>query len=1284
MNSPWSLTVAPTGELYIADQNNHVIREVSIGGTISTVAGTGISGFAGDKGPATAAQFNAPASVAIDVAGNLYIADSGNNRVRKVNAQTGVVDTVAGNDSESFSGDDGPANQAGLYGPYSLAIDGTGSLYIADVFHNRIRKVTANQAVLNFPPMRVGRVAPAQKQKLENDGNAPLHPASVLAINNSKVDDIATTCTPSTTLDPLTQCTIGASFAPTQIGALVKGEVDVKSDASNSPGALTVQGQVLTIDPSSVGIASSTNPSITGASVTFTVTVTSAGTTPTGAVSLLDGTSTLGVTQLGPAGTGSFKISTLTGGQHSLTASYAGDTSNSSGVSPILVQVVKDQVAATNTTLSSSATRLDAGAPLKLTAQVAVQTAGAGNGTIGGSVAFMDGSAQLGTAPVTNGSAALMTSLSTGSHRVLAVYSGDTNFSTSTSAPLVETVDIASTRIAISSNNNPSNAGAPLYLSAVVLSTGGIAGGQVTFFDGVLALGTATLDAQGMAGITSAGAQWTVGAHSLTATYAGDQNDSASNSLPLLENIQLAKSSVVLSSSLNPAGYGANLTLTALASSNGATPSGPMQFFDGATLLGSAALDATGTAQFTTNSLTIGAHELHAAFSGDKFNASANSPVLTQTITQTNIAALLATGQNPSIFSNPLTLTASITGNGSQPSGTVTFLDGSTSLGQAQLDANGHAQIVNTSLALGTHTLTAVYAGDQYHAAVTSGAVSETIVQGTSTTLGASATHSFAGSPLQWTATVRGASSQPVGGMVSFVDGSSVIARVTPSAAGIAQVTSSSMTPGQHIVVAQYEGDASNAPSNSTPFSVNIDVAVTSTALVTSANPVNSGAPVTLQATVSGNGGMPTGPVTFLDGAIVLAVQPVGVNGVASMTTATLAPGIHQLVASYAGDANDQPSVSATIAEQIVQRTALIVVSSANPSLLGDTVTLTVTASNGAAGAAPSGIVNLTDGTSPAGSATLNNAGTATFVLSSLTVGDHTFVINYAGDNANSPGTSTPLIQKVSLRPTTNTFTTSATSITAGQPMVLVSVVQGAGSRPPTGLVTFASGSTVLGSAQINVAGVASISIMPDEGLYNVVASYAGDALYAPSASVNINIVVGPTVAFLLRSTPGSLSMKSGQHADLKLDLTIAKNFTDTLALGCAGLPASATCTFSTNQIAVSGGLPKSLTVTVDTGAPLGAGASASLAHTTTGTMLACLLPLGALSMLGLRRRAFRRPLGLVCALLALGAVGTLSGCGNSFTMVDTPPGQYTFQIVGTGNKTGATQTVIVHLEVTR
>lgn len=135
------VAIDAAGNLYIADAGNRRIRKVTPGGIITTFAGTGIQGSAGDGGAATAAQLNRPTAVTLDSAGNLYIADSSNHRIRRV-AGNGTITTVAGNGRDAFAGDGGQATNASLSFPLGVAVDKSGNLYIADAGNNRIRRVT--------------------------------------------------------------------------------------------------------------------------------------------------------------------------------------------------------------------------------------------------------------------------------------------------------------------------------------------------------------------------------------------------------------------------------------------------------------------------------------------------------------------------------------------------------------------------------------------------------------------------------------------------------------------------------------------------------------------------------------------------------------------------------------------------------------------------------------------------------------------------------------------------------------------------------------------------------------------------------------------------------------------------------------------------------------------------------------------------------------------------------------------------------------------------------------
>ena len=146
LTSPYGVAVDGAGNLYIADVSNHRIRKVDSTGTITTIAGTGELGFSGDGGPAVEAELYNPRGVAVDGAGNLYIAESGNERIRKVDS-TGTITTIAGTGERGFSGDGGPAVEAELYNPYGVAVDGAGNLYIADYSNHRIRKVDSTGTI---------------------------------------------------------------------------------------------------------------------------------------------------------------------------------------------------------------------------------------------------------------------------------------------------------------------------------------------------------------------------------------------------------------------------------------------------------------------------------------------------------------------------------------------------------------------------------------------------------------------------------------------------------------------------------------------------------------------------------------------------------------------------------------------------------------------------------------------------------------------------------------------------------------------------------------------------------------------------------------------------------------------------------------------------------------------------------------------------------------------------------------------------------------------------------
>jgi sugar lactone lactonase YvrE len=149
LNWPDGLALQSTAGLFVADGLNSRIRAITFAsGIITTVAGDGVQGFSGDGGPATAARLFWPRGLATDAAGNLYIADWGNNRIRKLAVGTGIITTAAGNGESGFSGDGGPATEARLDSPLGVAVDAAGNLFIADYYNRRIRKVAGATGII--------------------------------------------------------------------------------------------------------------------------------------------------------------------------------------------------------------------------------------------------------------------------------------------------------------------------------------------------------------------------------------------------------------------------------------------------------------------------------------------------------------------------------------------------------------------------------------------------------------------------------------------------------------------------------------------------------------------------------------------------------------------------------------------------------------------------------------------------------------------------------------------------------------------------------------------------------------------------------------------------------------------------------------------------------------------------------------------------------------------------------------------------------------------------------
>ena len=369
-------------------------------------------------------------------------------------------------------------------------------------------------------------------------------------------------------------------------------------------------------------ITSSVNPSALGQLVTFTATVTPSA--ATGTVTFLDGTTVLGSGTLS-GGAVTFSSSTLAAGTHSITASYSGDGNYQASLG------TRTQTVKINTTvmLTASPNPSTFGQPLIFTATVVPSSAT-------GTVAFFDGSSTLGVATLSSGTAmcGVSSSCSTsglgpGSHTIKAVYNGDGNDGSS-SATWTQIVT-GNTMTTLTSAPNPSVVGQAVTFTASV-SPCCILTGTVTFFDGSSALGTATLapaqspaPSQATFGVSNLAA----GSHSIAATYGGDSNDNGSTSASLTQVVR-PSAAITIASSPNPSIVGQSVNFTATVSPSTAT--GTVTFLDGSRALITNLPLSGGKTTFSVPNLSIGAHSITAAYSGDSNYGGSTSSVLTQTV----------------------------------------------------------------------------------------------------------------------------------------------------------------------------------------------------------------------------------------------------------------------------------------------------------------------------------------------------------------------------------------------------------------------------------------------------------------------------------------------------------------------------------------------------------------------------------------------------------------------------------------------------------------------------
>ncbi|MGD0796992.1 MAG: Ig-like domain repeat protein [Acidobacteriaceae bacterium] len=898
----------------------------------------------------------------------------------------------------------------------------------------------------------------------------------------------------------------------------------------------------------------------------ITLTATTSPSAAAGTVTFLDGANLLGTGTLS-GGTATYTVTAISGGAHSYTASYGGNSSYAAS-SSAAVAVTASPVA-TTTTLSASSTTPVALTNITLTATTASSAAT-------GTVTFYDGATNLGTGTLSSGTATFtVTAISGGAHSYTAAYAGSTNYATSTSSALAVTASPAATTNTLSASNTSPAAGASVTLTATLAPAG--ATGTVTFLDGVNTIGTGTLSG-GVATYTVSSIA--AGSHSYTASYAGNATYAASASSVVAVTTLTATTTALGASSTNPA-VGANITLTATLTPS--TAPGTVTFKDGANTLGSSTLNGSGVATYSVTSITAGTHSYTAVYAGNTTYATSTSTavtVTTQTVATTT--ALSASSTTPMAGTN-ITLTATTSPN--TASGTATFYDGGVSIGTGTLNGSGVATLTVTAIVGGAHSYTATYTGNSTYAASTSTAVAVNAQAATTTTtLSASNTAPAAGANVTLTATTA---PNTATGTVTFYDSGGSIGTGTLNGSGVATFTVTGIAAGSHSYTATYGGSANYASSTSSAVAVS---ASSGPYISTSFNEYSSGHALNATAPATDGSGStwtdPNGDWSYVSGGGLVSnkadlTNPALINvGLANYAATFTYPAAGALLLFRYVDANDYvyaetysfgeiilgtrvagtntalgqiwtgspaaaltvtlngstatissggqnasgtipssllsgtqtgffspsanfivSSLNVVLTSQATATTTTLAASSTTPVAL-TSVTLTATTSPSAA----TGTVTFLDNGVSIGTGTLSG-GIATFNVSSIAGGSHSYTASYGGNSSYATSTSAALAVTASPASSTTALYASSTTPATGSSVTLTATTSPSAA---TGTVTFYDGGISIGTGTLS-GGTATFTVSAiTVGAHSYTATYGGSTTYATSTSSALSVTAQP------------------------------------------------------------------------------------------------------------------------------------------------------------------------------
>ena len=490
-----------------------------------------------------------------------------------------------------------------------------------------------------------------------------------------------------------------------------------------------------------ITLTSSAIPSSTTQPVTFTAAV-PAGTT--GTITFYDGSTILGTATIAN-GIATLTTSTLSAGTHPVTATFPGDANTNPAVSNSLSQVVNKTTPVLPTPVLSSSS-LTTGTSETITESVP--------SNVTGIVSFYSGSDLLGTGTVVNGIATLtVPSLPVGSISITAAVAATSNTNAATSPAAIATVTKTTPQLAppsVSTTSAP--AGTPVTLSEAV-PTGTT--GNVSFYNGATLVGSAPV-INGTATLTTTSLP--VGVDPISAVIPASATSNPGTSPAVSVSIAKAAATVSLTSSSNPSSVNQPVTFIATVPS---TATGTVTFFSGAAVLGTAAVSGTGVASLTTTSLLVGSQTITATFGGDSNFSAATSPALTQTVTKAATIITLTESSPAQLLNSTVTFIANVSAPTPSPTGSVTFMEGTTVLATAPVSPSGNVVLslstigtsafTTSSLSTGSHTVTAVYSGDSNFTQSTSAPVTDLVEDFTNVNTGAATQNIFPGAVTSYT-----------------------------------------------------------------------------------------------------------------------------------------------------------------------------------------------------------------------------------------------------------------------------------------------------------------------------------------------------------------------------------------------------------------------------------------------------------------------------------------------------------------------------------------------------